>query len=97
MQQLDLAQTSLRKDPLGVDIRYLLDRAAVASASVLRGDDAAVSALAELLDELVLPVDDEGRVECGEAVPLQRHGGLGCRVGGQTDRQTEKDAVLLLG
>jgi hypothetical protein len=74
---------------LGVDIRYLLDRAAVASAPVLRGDDAAISALAELLDELVLRVDDEGRVECGEAVPLHRDGGLWCRVGGQTGRQSK--------
>jgi hypothetical protein len=47
---------------LRVDVRYLLDRAAVPCAPVLRGNDAAISALAEFLDELVLRVDDKRRV-----------------------------------
>lgn len=40
---------------------------------MLRGHDAAIRALPELLDELILGVDDEGGVEGGEGVPL--HGG----------------------
>jgi hypothetical protein len=55
---------------LRIDVRYLLDRAAFARAPVLRGHDAAISALSEFLDELVLRVDDKGRVQSGEAVPL---------------------------
>jgi hypothetical protein len=55
---------------LCVDVRDLLDRASVARASVLGGDDAAISALSELLHELVLRIDDERRVERGEAVSL---------------------------
>ena len=47
---------------LRVDIRYLLDRATVPRAPVLRGNDAAISALTEFLDELVLRVDDKRRV-----------------------------------
>jgi hypothetical protein len=39
---------------LCVDVRDLLDRASVARASVLGSDDATVSALSELLHELVL-------------------------------------------
>ena len=61
---------------LCVDVGDLLDRAPVARASVLGGDDAAISALPELLHELVLRIDDERRVESGETVPL--HGARVC-------------------
>jgi hypothetical protein len=47
---------------LCVDIRYLLDRAAFPRAPVLRRNDAAISALTEFLDELVLGVDNKIRV-----------------------------------
>ena len=47
---------------LCVDIRYLLDRAAFPRTPVLRGNDAAISALTEFLDELVLRVDKKSRV-----------------------------------
>ena len=60
---------------LCVDVRDLLDRAAFARAPVLGRDDAAISALSELLHELILRIDDERRVERGEAVPLHDSGG----------------------
>lgn len=53
-----------------IDIRYLLDRATFPRAPVLGSNDAAISALAEFLDELVLRVDDKSRVQSIEAVPL---------------------------
>jgi len=70
MQQLDLTQTSLCEYPLCVDVRYFLDRAPFPRAPVLSGYDAAVSALSEFLDELVLRVDNKGRVQSGETVSL---------------------------
>ena len=39
---------------------------------MLCGDDAAVGTLAELLDELIFGIDDEGGVEGLEGVPLHR-------------------------
>lgn len=56
---------------LCIDVRDFLDGATLAGASVLCGYDAAVGALAELLYELVFRVDDKGRVQSGEGVPLQ--------------------------
>ena len=79
---LSLAASAARATPqwvwvhdthLCVDVGDLLDRAPVARASVLGGDDATISALSELLHELVLRIDDERRVESGKTVPL--HGG----------------------
>jgi hypothetical protein len=55
---------------LCVDIRDFLDGAAVARPSVFRAHDAAVGALTELLYELIFRVDDKGRVESCEGVPL---------------------------
>jgi hypothetical protein len=57
---------------LCIDIRYFLDGAALACASVFGGYDTAVSALTELLYKLVFRVDDKGRVQSGEGVPLHR-------------------------
>ena len=65
----DNARTRTRTH-LCVDIRYLLDRAAVPRAPVLRGNDAAISALAKFLDELVLRVDKKGRVQSIKTVSL---------------------------
>jgi hypothetical protein len=59
---------------LCVDVGDLLDRAPFGRTSVLGGDDAAISALSELLHELVLRIDDERRVESGEAVSLHDWG-----------------------
>ena len=60
---------------LGVNVGDLLDRAALARDAVPRCDDAPVRALAELLDELVLGVDDKGLVESGEGMScLLSHG-----------------------
>ena len=58
---------------LCVDVGDPLDCTTLARSAVFGGDDAAVRTLAELLDELVLGVDDEGGVEGLEGVPL--HGG----------------------
>ena len=70
---------------LGIDVGDLLNGAGLASPPVLRGDDAAVSALTEFLYELVVGIDDEGRVERGEGTALhdggqgQRRGRFGCQ------------------
>ncbi len=55
---------------LCVDIRYLLDSATFSRAPVLRGNDAAISALSKFLDELVLGVDNKSRVQSVETVSL---------------------------
>ena len=47
---------------LCIDIRYLLNRTPVPRAPVLGSNDAAISALTEFLDELVLGIDDKSRV-----------------------------------
>lgn len=44
-----------------------------------RGNDAAIGTLTEFLDELVLGVDDEGRVERAETVSLHDRGRQGSR------------------
>ena len=79
---------------LCVDVRYLLDRAPFPRAPVLSGYDAAVSALPELLDELVLRVDNKGRVQSGETVSL--HGTV--RVEGDKDggmKQGTNDSSII--
>lgn len=61
---------------------------------MLSGYDAAVSALSEFLDELVLRVDDEGRVQSGETVSL--HGTV--RVEGDRDggmKQGTNDSSII--
>ena len=63
-------ESTEKKANLGVDVGDFLNGTTLPRATVLRGNDASVCALAELLDELVLGVDDEGRVEGGEGVPL---------------------------
>ena len=63
-------ESTEKKANLGVDVGNFLNRTTLPRATVLRGNDASVCALAELLDELVLGVDDEGRVEGAEGVPL---------------------------
>ncbi len=68
-----MSTTHLSDTHLCVDVGNLLNGTSFSRAAVLCSDDAAIRALAELLDELVLGVDDEGRVEGGEGVPL--HGG----------------------
>ena len=55
---------------LGIDIGDLLNSASLSSTAMSRRDDAAISALAELLDELVFGVDLEFGVERGEGTPL---------------------------
>jgi len=54
---------------LRVDVRDLLDSTFPARALMLDGNGGAVGTLSKLLDELVLRVDDECRVESGESVP----------------------------
>ena len=66
----DETAIALRMTDLCVNVSDLLDRAALAGAAVSGSDDASVRALTEFLDELVLRIDDEGRVECGELVSL---------------------------
>lgn len=77
---------------LRVDVRDLFDRTTLACAPVLGGYDAAVGALAELLDELVLRVDYEGRVESGEGVPL--HGLCPVERDGRRTRGQKKESVV---
>lgn len=55
---------------LGVDVRDFLYRTSFARSAVSRSNDAAISTLAQLLDELILRINDERRVEGGESVPL---------------------------
>ncbi len=55
---------------LGVDICDLLDSTPLSRPAMLRSDDAPIRALSELLDELILGVDDERRVESLERVAL---------------------------
>ena len=55
---------------LCIDVRYLLDRATFPRAPVFGGNDAAISALTEFLDELVLGIDNKHRVESIETVSL---------------------------
>ena len=77
--------TCSAKAYLGVDIGDLLNGARFASPTVLSGDDATVSALTEFFHELVVGIDDEGRVERGEGTALhdggqgQRRGRFGCQ------------------
>lgn len=98
--QPDLAQASLGKNSLkevldeekcdadraylGVDVGDLLDSAAFARPAMASGDDAAISALAKFLDELVFGVNDESRVESGEAMPLHD----------ETRQKTRPESVL---
>ena len=61
---------------------------------MLSGYDAAVSTLSEFLDELVLRVDNEGRVQSGETVPLQcLHDMDGDKDGGM--KQGTKDSSIV--
>ena len=53
---------------LGVDVSDFLDRTSFARSSVSRCNDAAVGTLTEFLDELVLCIDNERRVERVEAM-----------------------------
>jgi hypothetical protein len=55
---------------LCVDVRDFLDSAPFARAAMSGGYHASISALTEFLDELVLGINDEGRVKCGEAMSL---------------------------
>lgn len=48
---------------LGVDASNLLNRASFAGALMFGSDDASISTLSELLDELVLGVDDKRLIE----------------------------------
>ena len=59
---------------LGVDISDFLDRTSFARSSVSRCNDAAVGTLTEFLDELVLCIDNERRVERVEAMSWQHRG-----------------------
>ena len=70
-----------KKANLGVDVGNFLNRTTLPRATVLRGNDASVCSLAELLDELVLGVDDEGGVERCERVPLHHDRRRGRRDG----------------
>jgi len=54
----------------GVYVGNLLDRAALTRPAVFGSNDAAIGALAKLLDEEILGVDDEGRVDSCEGVTL---------------------------
>lgn len=55
---------------LCVYIRNLLDGASLSRTTMSRRDDAAISALAELLDELVFSIDLEFGIQGGEGASL---------------------------
>jgi hypothetical protein len=71
-------------------MRYLLDRAAFPRAPVLRGNDVAGSALSKFLDELVVRVDNKGRVESVERVSL--HDTVPVEEGDRDRRRDESEA-----
>lgn len=68
VKKSDLSKASFGKDPLGVDVGYFLDRAALTRSAMSSCDDATVCTLTKFLDVLILRVDDKGRVEGGERV-----------------------------
>ena len=84
-------ESTEKKANLGVDVGDFLNRTTLPRATVLRGNDASVCALAELLDELVLGVDDEGRVEGGEGVSL--HGVRAKEMGEDGEREEREEAL----
>lgn len=55
---------------LGIDVCDLFNGTALAGPPVLCADDATISSLTEFLDELVLRVDDERRVQSLKRVAL---------------------------
>ena len=59
---------------LGVDIGDFLDSAALSRTAMPSGDDTSISALAKFLDELILGIDYECRIEGGKAVSLHTRG-----------------------
>jgi len=66
-----------RDSYLCINIRDFLDRAAFPGLPVTGSHNTAISALAELFDELILGVDAEGRIESCKGVPLHRDAGGG--------------------
>lgn len=62
---------------LGVDVGDFFDRTPLARSPVSRSNDATIGALTELLDELILGIDDEGRVERVETMSRLHHDGRG--------------------
>ncbi len=80
---------------LGVDVCDFLYGTTLAGTTVLSGDHTSIRALAELLDELVFGVDDEGRIEGGERVTL--HGPLlGWRCGSEKRGSEGEDSLFKL-
>jgi len=62
---------------LGVDVGDFFDRTPFARSPVSGGNNAAIGTLTELLDELVLGVDDKGRVKRAKAMSLHYRGRQG--------------------
>lgn len=63
----------IRSPNLGVDIRDFLNRASFTRAAVTRGDYAAIRALSQVLDVLVLAIDDERLIDRGDLVSIRRN------------------------
>lgn len=60
----------MSKTGLGVDVCDFLYSASLSRPAMLSRNDTTIRTLTQFFDELVLRVDDEGRVKGGEGVPL---------------------------
>lgn len=70
VKQPDLSKTPLGQDTLSVDVSDFLDSASFTRSTMSGGYYTTISALTEFLYELIFRVDDESRVEGGEAMSL---------------------------
>ena len=62
--------TNTLKTDLGVDVRDLLYGTSFSRATMFSSHDATIGTLTQFFDELVLGIDNEGRVQSGEGVSL---------------------------